>query len=128
VTGTEVKNTFQTSPATMDSVQANQNSSQQCTELRQYKNIEYNIKILIHIVLYIGSQVPVVCPQSFCSLALYGMPQNNPPEKDQHHILHNSTQTMFSSMLRKNNTPPLWSIFLRLRSDLSYEMSVPHSW
>jgi hypothetical protein len=123
-----VKNTFQSSPATMDSVQVNQNSSQQCTELRQHKNIDCNIKILIHIVLYMESQVPVVCPQSFSSLALYGIPQNSPPEKDQHHILHNSTQTFFSSMLRKNNTPLLWSIFLRFQSDFSYEMSVPQSW
>jgi hypothetical protein len=126
VNGIEVKNTFQTSPATMDSVQVNQNSSQQCTELRQHKNIEYNIKILIHIALYIGSQVPIVCPQSFSSSALYGIPQNNPPEKDQYHIIHNSTQTLFSSMLRENNIPLLWSIFLRLQSDFSYEMSVPH--
>jgi hypothetical protein len=64
----------------MDSVQVNRNSSRQCTELRQYKYIEYNMKILIHIVLYTGSQVPVVCPQSFSSLALYGVPQNNPPK------------------------------------------------
>jgi hypothetical protein len=123
--GIEVQNTFQTS-ATMDSLQVNQNSSQQCTELRQHKNIEYNIKILIHIVLYIGSQIPVVCPQSFSSLALHGIPQNNPPEKDQHHILHNSTQTLFSSMLRKINTYLLWFIFLRFRRDFSYEMSAPH--
>jgi hypothetical protein len=63
------------------------------TKLRQYKNTEYNIKVLIHITLYTVSQIPVVCPQSFSSLVLYGMPQNNPPGKDQHHILHNSTQT-----------------------------------
>jgi hypothetical protein len=112
----------------MDSVQVNQNSSQQCTELRQYKNIEYNIEILIHIVLYIGSQVPVVCPKSFSSLALYGVPQNNPPDKDQYHILHNSTQTLFSSVLHKNNACPLWSIFVRLDSDFSYEMFVPRFW
>jgi hypothetical protein len=97
------------------------------TVTMQYKIIEYNIKILIHIVLYIGSQVPIICPQSFSSLALYGMPQNNPPDKDQHHILHSSTQTYLSSMLHTNNAPSLWSIFLRFQSDFSYEMSVSQS-
>jgi hypothetical protein len=89
----KVVNACQTSTAPTDNVQVNQNFHNRDTKLRQYKNTEYNIKILIHIALYTGSQIPVVCPQSFSGLALYGMPQNNPPDKDQYHILHNSTQT-----------------------------------